>query len=81
MLCLENLVLIGPTGQGYPYVNMIAELCTGAAITTNSLENKAQTALGQEVSLRGAHRAAAPLGGTQYLQLYVGTDLLPIGTS
>ncbi len=48
----------------------------GAAIATNSLENKAQTALAQEVSLRRAHHAATPLGGTQRLELDMGSDVL-----
>jgi hypothetical protein len=41
VLCLDNMGPIGPTGQGY----CITDLCTGAASATNSLENKAQTAL------------------------------------
>ncbi len=54
------------TREGNPYINMITDLSTGAAIATTFLENKAHTALAQEVSLlRRAHRAAAPLGGTQ----------------
>jgi hypothetical protein len=76
VLCLDNMGPIGPTGQGYPYINMITDLCTGAAIATNSLENKAQTALAQEVSLHRAHRAAAPRGGTQRLELDMGSDVL-----
>ncbi len=59
---------------------MITDLCTGAAIATNSLENKAQTALAQEVSLRRAHRTAAPRGGTQRLELDMGTDVLTANT-
>ncbi len=55
---------------------MIMDLCTGAAIATNSVENKAQTALAQEVSLRRARRATAPLGGTQHLELDMGSDVL-----
>ncbi len=48
---------------------MITDLCTGADVATNSLENKGQAALAQEVSLRRAHGAAAPLGATQRLEL------------
>jgi hypothetical protein len=80
VLCLNNTGPIGPTGQGYPYINMIADLCTGVAITTNSIENKAQTALTQDVSLHRAHRTAAPRGGTQRLQLDMGTDVVTANT-
>ncbi len=76
VLCLDKLGPIGPTGHGYPYVNIITNLCTGAAIATNSLKNKAQTALVQEMCLRRAHRATAPLGGTQGLELDMGLDFL-----
>ncbi len=55
---------------------MITDLCTGAPIATNCLENKAQTALGQEVNLRRAHWAAAPLDGTQNLDLDMDSDVL-----
>jgi hypothetical protein len=71
---------IGPTAQGYPYVKIITDLCTGVSIATNSLENKAQTALDKEVSLRRAHRAAALVGGTPRLELDMGTDVLTIST-
>jgi hypothetical protein len=76
VLCLDNLGPIGPTGQGYPYINMITDLCTGAAIATNALETKAQAALAQEVSLRRAHRTDALLCGSQCLELDVGSDVL-----
>ncbi len=80
VLCLDNMGPIGPPRQGYPYINMITDLCTGAAIATNSLENKAQTALAQNASLRPAHRLAAPLGGTQRLELDLGADVLTANT-
>ncbi len=59
---------------------MVTDLYTGAAIATNSLENKAQTALAQEVTLRRAHRLAAPFGGTQRLELDLGKDVLTVHT-
>jgi hypothetical protein len=74
VLCHDNMGPIGPPGQGYPYINMIADLCTGAAIATNSLENKAQMALTQDVSLRRAQ------SGTQRLELDMGTDVLTANT-
>jgi hypothetical protein len=48
---------------------MIADVCTGAAIATNALENKTHTALAHEVGPTRAHRVAAPLGGTQDVEL------------
>ncbi len=57
--------------------NLITDVCTAAAIfATNSIENKAQMALAQELSLRRTHRAAAPLGPTQHLELDMGSDVL-----
>ncbi len=76
VVCLDHLGPIAPTGQGYPYINMITDLCAGAVIATNSLENRAQTALAQGVSLRWAHHAAAPLGGTQQLKPDLGSGVL-----
>ncbi len=64
LISLDNFSPIEPTRQRHPYINRITDLCTGAAIAPNSLENKAQTALAQEVSLIETHRAAAPLGVT-----------------
>jgi hypothetical protein len=80
VLCLDHMGPIGPPGQGYPYMNMITDICTGAAIATNSIEKKAQTALTQDMSLRRAHRTASALGGTQRLELNMRTDVVTANT-
>ncbi len=81
VLRLDNLGPIGPTGQGYPYINMITDVCTGASIATNSLENKAQTdgtCPGGEPE--AGPRAAAPLSGTQHLDVDMVSDVLTTRT-
>jgi hypothetical protein len=75
VLRIDNLGPLSPVGMGYPYVNMITDAYTGAMLAATPLENKAQTALHQEVMIKRAHRSAAPLGGTQHLELDNGTDV------
>ena len=79
-LCLDNMGPISITdehGDTAPlrHLNVVSDRHTGCFIATTLLELKSQTAIEQDVTIRRVHRHCLHAGGTQHLDMDLGTDV------
>ena len=79
-LCLDNMGPITiPDENGETsalrYLNVVSDRHTGCFIATTLVENKAQTAREQDTVIRRTHRHCLQSGGTQHLDMDLGTDV------